>query len=212
MAQTNQQFIHLRSPAHVGLQPNEDVDSAAKMYRSIFPTHVQQPKCIVLSFRPTSSNNMPFITPLSKQFSKKAEIHRFQWQVTWDTQHNGVRYQICGFNRSHFHHRAPLPHSLQTLYSRWRLGQVESCGTYPRKLKWVEQPGCHLCSFPCVTTFHLLTDCAGTTQLVPVPAKVSPSTHYVTMHPATSLLLPDLTPSSEVFSLMQARHLKQTSF
>jgi len=64
---------------------------------------------------------------------------------------------------SNFRHRASLPRSSQTLFSRWRLGQVESCGTYPRKLKWVEQSNCRFCSSPCETTFHLLTTSPGAT-------------------------------------------------
>jgi len=79
--------------------------------------------------------------------------------------HTGVRFDICGTKRSNFRDRASLPRSLQTLYSRWRIGQVESCGIYARKLKFVESPQCRFCGFPTETTIHLLTDCPDTASI-----------------------------------------------
>ena len=93
---------------------------------------------------------------------RKAETQRFHHRLSCDTQHTGLRYGICGTTKSNLRNRELLPRAIQTLYSRWRLGQVESCGTYPRKLKFVQSAACRFCDFPCETTIHLLTDCPGT--------------------------------------------------
>ena len=81
-----------------------------------------------------------------------------------DTKHTGIRFQICGFQRSSLSQRASLPRPLQTLYSRWRIGQVDSCGTYPRRISkpYVENPACRFCGFQIETTLHRLTVCPGT--------------------------------------------------
>jgi len=96
---------------------------------------------------------------------RQCEKQRFHHHVVFDTHHTGVRFDICGTKRSNFRDRASLPRSLQTLYSRWRIGQVESCGTYARKLKFVESPQCRFCGFPTETTIHLLTDCPDTASI-----------------------------------------------
>ena len=70
----------------------------------------------------------------------------------------GVRTNLC----TNFHTRESVLQVLQTLYSWWCLGQVESCSTYPCKLKFVEMPACHFCHYPCKTTFQLLTTYPGT--------------------------------------------------
>lgn len=86
----------------------------------------------------------------------------FHDRLTWETQHAGMRFWLCGTQRSHFRDREPLLSALQTLCSRWQIGQVESCGTHPRKLKFVLSPACHFCGCPCETMLHLLTTCPGT--------------------------------------------------
>ncbi len=57
-----------------------------------------------------------------------------------------------------------MPRPLQTLFSRWRTGQVDSCGKYPRRIThpYLENPACRFCNFPVETTLHLLTTCPGT--------------------------------------------------
>ena len=150
-------LVHLQwVPSHVGLEPNEEADTVANDYRQIFSLDDagQQRKSI---------HHATF-----KSILKQKELKRFHDLVLWDSKHTGQRFQVCGTRRSNFRNRASLPRSLQTLYARWRLGQVESCGTYPRKLKWIERPECRFCGDPCETVFHLLTTCPGT-----APARIS---------------------------------------
>jgi len=42
------------------------------------------------------------------------------------------------------------------LVKRWQVGEVESCGVYPRCMKWLDDPRCRFCGHPCETTIHLL--------------------------------------------------------
>ena len=58
--------------------------------------------------------------------------------------------------------RVASPRPLQTLLSRYRCNRVESCGEYPRKLKFIADPSCRFCGDPQETLLHLFTDCAGT--------------------------------------------------
>ena len=55
-----------------------------------------------------------------------------------------------------------MPRALQCLYSRWRVGEIETVGIYPRRLGWISSPLCRLCGYPSETTVHLLTACPGT--------------------------------------------------
>ena len=52
--------------------------------------------------------------------------------------------------------------ALQCLFSRWRIGETESVGPYPRHLKWVQSPSCRLCHRRKETVTHLISDCPGT--------------------------------------------------
>lgn len=72
------------------------------------------------------------------------------------------KYPVC------MHQNLPsvtcsIPWALHTLYSRYRVGKVESCGVYSCHLKWLANPWCHFCGYPCKTIFHLLTSCPDTT-------------------------------------------------
>ena len=58
--------------------------------------------------------------------------------------------------------RVASPRPLQTLLSRYRCNRVESCGEYPRKLKYITSPSCRFCGDPRETILHLFSDCAGT--------------------------------------------------
>ena len=52
---------------------------------------------------------------------------------------------------------------MQCLYSRWRVGEVESVGKYPRRLATVVDDGiCRLCHHSEESTLHLATCCEGT--------------------------------------------------
>jgi len=76
--------------------------------------------------------------------------------------HRGLRFDLCSTGHSHFKTRQSLPRSLVCLYSRWRLNCQESCGSYPRKLKFLIDPRCTFCGAPVETTIHLIRDCPGT--------------------------------------------------
>ena len=137
-------------PAHAGIPGNTESDIIAnnRCHTTSRLEQLQQP-----------------IEPATlKAILKKQEEQRFQQQVLLDTKHTGIRFQICGFERSSLSKRTFLPRPLQTLYSRWRIGQVDSCGTYPRRIShpYIENPACRFCGFPIETTLHLLTMCPGT--------------------------------------------------
>ena len=149
LARNYNQLIHLQwIPSHIGLQPNEEVDQTANLYRDLLSSDMEHHK----SIQPATL----------KTILKQNATHKFYECIACDTSHTGTRFRVCGVTKSNFRTRESVPRVLQTLYSRWRLGQVESCGTYPRKLKFVETPACRFCHYPCETTFHLLTTCPGT--------------------------------------------------
>ena len=108
---------------------------------------------------------MQLIEPIEpatlKSILCQQETQRFQQQVLIDTAHTGMRFQLCALRKSNLSARTSLPRPLQTLFSRWRTGQVDSCGKYPRKIvhPYLENPACHFCNFPVETTLHLLTTC-----------------------------------------------------
>jgi hypothetical protein len=131
-------------PAHVGLEPNETVDSLAKHYAS--------------AFSPTDQFNANIDLSALKSTLKHSLLR--QWINS--TPLLGARYQVCGLRRSNLKKRRPVPRALQCLYSRWRVGEVESVGIYPRRLDWISSPMCRLCGYPSETTVHLLTTCPGT--------------------------------------------------
>ena len=85
---------------------------------------------------------------------------------TWlqSVQAQSAHHYLLNGRRSHLSWWLGVPQALQTLYSRWHLGEVKSTGRYPRRLKWILSPACHACGHPIKTTVHLLTDCPGTSS------------------------------------------------
>ena len=138
--------IHIQyTPAHVGIIGNELVDTVAKHYASSYPFLLQQNQPIALS-------------------SLHTFLHQFllaRWIIAV-TPSRSARYNILGTHHSNLKLHHPIPRALQCLYSRWRVGEVESVGKYPRRLRWIDSPICRLCGHPEETTLHLLIDCAGT--------------------------------------------------
>ena len=130
-------------PGHVGIQPNEIVDQLAKSYATSF----------TLSQQSTLKTDLTALkTALQSNLIK-------QWINS--TPLRGARFHTCGLQCSHLNQRCPLPCALQCLYSRWRVGEVESAGVYLRWLNWIQSPQCRLCGYPSETTVHLLCDCPG---------------------------------------------------
>jgi len=74
----------------------------------------------------------------------------------------GSRFHVCGLKQSNLKLRCSIPWALQSLYSRYRIGEVESCGVYPRRMGWIEDPRCRFCSHPCETFVRLLNACPDT--------------------------------------------------
>jgi hypothetical protein len=136
-------FFHY-IPAHVGITPNEHVNDIAYHDAHVFSSAMQMDQPIELKSLKTAM--------------KQSLIQR--WIQT--TPIIGARYRICGPLRSDLKKRNAVPRALQCLYSRWRVGEVESCGVFPRRMTWIDSPVCRYCCYPCETTFHLLTDCPGT--------------------------------------------------
>ena len=137
-------------PAHAGIPGNTESDIIANDRCRTTPRFEQLQEPIELA--------------TLKTILRQKEEKRFQEHVRLDTRHTGIRFYLCHFERSNLSARTSLPRPLQTLFSRWRIGQVDSCGTYPRRIKhpYVENPACRFCNFPIETTLHLLTECPGT--------------------------------------------------
>ena len=131
-------------PAHVGIAPNEQVNDIAYHDAQVFTPAMQM--------------NQPIELKSIKTSIQQSLLQR--WVNT--TPILGARYRVCGPTRSQLKNRRDIPRALQCLYSRWRVGEVESCGVFPRRLNWIESPECRYCCYPCETTFHLLNDCPGT--------------------------------------------------
>ena len=134
------------TPAHVGIDGNEWADREAKNYAQLFSRNQQLQERL--------SSDLPTLRVflyrhLKDQWSRSAE------QVS-------ARHYLLNGRRSNLGLRVGVPRAFQTLYSRWRLGEVESAGRYPRRLKWILSPMCRACGHPVETTVHLLTSCAGT--------------------------------------------------
>jgi hypothetical protein len=140
-------------PAHIGIQPNEDVDNYAQQIRqnSTLEMQLQHP-----------------IEPASlKTFLHQYELHKFHSYVLSSSHnHTGQRFLCCGTNRTNFKARTGVPRPLQCLFSRWRLGQVDSCGSYSRHLGFTEGNCslCHFCSTATESPLHLCTTCPAFTS------------------------------------------------
>ena len=77
--------------------------------------------------------------------------------------HTGWRFVTCGFGKSNLQQRRQCPRAAQTLFSRYRMGSVDSCGSYPRHLGYLPKGSpCRFCSVAKETPFHLLRTCPGT--------------------------------------------------
>jgi hypothetical protein len=133
-------------PAHVGTDPNEEVNNIAQHYSGFFHRQDQ------------------IRQPIELQALKSSLKRRLKQQWIRNLPQRGCRYDICGIKPSHMSSRRTFPRALQTLYSRWRVGEVERCGVYPRRMKWIEDPRCRFCRYPCETTVHLLSDCPDTAE------------------------------------------------
>ena len=148
---TDSQVILQWIPAHAGIPGNAESDIIANHRCKTTPRFIQL--------------EQPIEPATLKTILRKQEHKRFQEQVRMDTEHTGIRFRTCGFQQSNLSERASLPRPLQTLFSRWRTGQVDSCGTCPRRITrpHIENPTCRFCHFPVETTFHLLAStCPGT--------------------------------------------------
>jgi len=131
----------------VGVKPNEEIDVIVGNYSNTFEsTTIQREQPIELK---------------AIKSSVKRRL-RMQWIAGNVRARSGSQYEVCGLTRSKLSRRRSTPRALQTLFSRWRVGKVESCGVYPRRMKWLEDPGCRFCGYPCETTVHLLDSCPGT--------------------------------------------------
>ena len=136
-------------PAHQGIIGNEDANTLANDYRISAPDSLQSQ----IEIHPATL----------RTFLRQSEQRRCNLQALAETSsHSGDRFAICGSTKSNFHARSSLPRILQCLFSRWRTGQVDSCGTYPRHLGYLNDPRCRFCHYPIETTTHLLTSCPGT--------------------------------------------------
>ena len=107
-------------PGHVGIEPNEMVDDLAHHYATNFECSVQQ--------------HIPIELKSLKTLLKRAATRH--WLNTTPTL--GARYNLCGIQRSRLKQRRATPRALQTLYSRWHVGEVETAGIYPRRMKWID--------------------------------------------------------------------------
>ena len=135
-------------PSHIGIIGNTEADTLAN----------QASASIARSVNLALPIEQATICTLVRQ----SEITRYHNNLLRQPDLQGHRCLMCHSKRSNFKERNSLPRPIQTLYSRWRLGHVDSCGTYPRKLQWIANPACRSCGFPTETIHHLLTQCPGT--------------------------------------------------
>ena len=132
-------------PAHVGIDGNEWADQQAKEHAQLFSRNQQLQERLC--------NDLPTLRVFLYRHLKDE----------WSRLAERVSARHCSLNgrRSNLGLRVGVPRAFQTLHSRWRLGEVESAGRCPRRLKWILTPTCRACGHPVETTVHLLTSCAG---------------------------------------------------
>jgi hypothetical protein len=135
--------------AHVGIDPNKEVNDIAQHYSGFSHWHDEIQQLIELQ---------------ALKSSLKRHLEQ-QWLDSKCPQH-GCWYDICGIQQSHLSARCMLPWALQTLFSQWQVGKVESCGVYPTRMKWIKDPWCRFCGYPCKTTVHLLSNCPDTAEIL----------------------------------------------
>ena len=157
--------VHLQwIPAHVGVEGNELADRQAKQYAYLFPQHM----------RAQLNADLPTLRVFL--------YHHLLKEWTQSAQQASACHHLLNVRRSNLSRRISVPRALQTLYSRWRLGEVESAGRYPRRLKWIFSPKCRACGHPIETTVQLLTTCPGTSAYRAhhsVSVFISKTTHEV---------------------------------
>ena len=87
-----------------------------------------------------------------------------------------ILFEQCPNRRSNLKRRRGVPRSLQCLFSRYRIGLVESCGRLARHLNLLSSDECRLnCGWPFETVEHLLLECPET-KAVRTHLSISPST------------------------------------
>ena len=144
-----QSLLHLQwIPSHVGLLGNTEADTLANNASA--------------SIARSINLALPIESATTCTLIRQRELKTFHNSLELCSNLQGHRYTLCQCKKSNFRARDALPRPIQTLYSRWRLGQVDSCGTYPRKLTWIANPACRFCGFPKETIAHLITNCPGT--------------------------------------------------
>ena len=133
-------------PAHVGIERNEKADIQAKKANEKYPVSTQL--------------RIPIEYPTLRTCMKVRLRKAWKFNLIGNT----TRRITLGVKSSNLRKRAQLPRALQALYSRWRLGEVETAGEYPRRMNWIQSPKCRFCSCPKETIIHLLMDCPGLTS------------------------------------------------
>ena len=135
-------------PAHIGISGNEEANCLANELRSASTINMQ----VQHEIEPASL----------KTFLKQYEREKFQRSIlTSHNHHTGSRIRTAGIKKTNFQAREGTPRALQCLFSRWRLGQVDSCGSYPRHLGFIEDDDrlCRFCYSANETTLHLCATC-----------------------------------------------------
>jgi hypothetical protein len=135
-------------PGHVGLVGNELADDAAKRATVQFSIEEQDKVCCTLS-------NL-------KCYLRKQLIKQWNENTSNRYQTQSLRQQILPNTPSNLKLKASSPRPFQTLYSRYRVDRAEGAGSYPRKLRKINNPSCRFCGHPRESIHHLLTTCAGT--------------------------------------------------
>ena len=148
MKQLDSQMYLQWIPSHIGIIGNTEVDAIANEATA--------------SIARSINLALPIASATTCTLIRQREIQRFHQQLELGSNLPGHRHLICKCKQTNFKERDTVPRPIQTLYSRWRLGQVDSCGTYPRKLKWIANPACRFCCLPKETILHLVSQCPGT--------------------------------------------------
>ena len=123
----------------------------------------KQSTILPITMQTTFPDDIQAIQPIELKAVKSTVKQRTRQLWIHHTPLLGSRYFICGLRPSQLKKRRSIPRPLQTLFSRWRVGEVETCGVYPRHMGWINNPRCHFCGHPCETVVHLLTACPDTT-------------------------------------------------
>jgi len=135
-------------PGHIGIEGNEEANSLANDLRNESTINMQ----LQHEIEPASL----------KTFLWQHERNKFHARALTDPHHHsGYRILNAGIKKSNFKLRQYVPRALQCLYSRWRLGRVDSCGSYARHLGYLEDDNfvCRFCNQAKESTFHLCSTC-----------------------------------------------------